>query len=78
MPLNRERTSIGTVKVTLADGVTEEFNIDSAEEEGEGAGEGVCEEGVGESVGLGCGVGVGSYTTFVQADFTGGIFIRLG
>lgn len=37
MPLNRERTSIGTVKVTLADGVTEEFNIDSAGEEPEGA-----------------------------------------
>ena len=26
----------------------------------------------------GCGVGVGSYIAFVQADFTGGIFIRLG
>ncbi|MEE9448605.1 MAG: hypothetical protein V3V72_01035 [Ignavibacteriaceae bacterium] len=26
----------------------------------------------------GCGVGVGSYTTFVQADFTGGIFVKLG
>jgi hypothetical protein len=26
----------------------------------------------------GCGASVGSYSTFVQADFTGGIFIRLG
>jgi len=39
MPLNRKRTSIGTVKVTQPDGLTEEFTIDSAEAEGEGAGE---------------------------------------
>jgi hypothetical protein len=26
----------------------------------------------------GCSVGVGSWATFLQADFTGGIFIRLG
>ena len=26
----------------------------------------------------GCSVGVGSWATFVQADFTGGIFVRLG
>jgi hypothetical protein len=35
MPLNEKRTSIGTVKVTNPDGVTEEFTIDG-EVEGEG------------------------------------------
>ncbi|RJX23479.1 MAG: cytochrome C [Desulfobulbus sp.] len=39
-PLNRKRTSIGTVKVTHPDGVTEEFVKEGAEpEEGETAGE---------------------------------------
>lgn len=37
MPLNKKRTAIGTVKVTLPDGLTEEFTIDSSSEEGEGA-----------------------------------------
>lgn len=32
-PLNRQRTSIGAVKVTLPDGVVEEFTIDGAEPE---------------------------------------------
>ncbi|GAB4337925.1 MAG: NapC/NirT family cytochrome c [Desulfobulbaceae bacterium] len=38
-PLNRKRTAIGTVKVTLPDGVTEEYTIDTPAEEGEGGGE---------------------------------------
>ena len=33
MPLNKKRTAIGTVRVTLPDGVTEEFNIEGAEAE---------------------------------------------
>jgi len=38
--LNEKRTDIGTVKVTLPDGVTEIYTIDGEEEEGETAGEG--------------------------------------
>lgn len=38
-PLNRKRTAIGTVRVTLPDGVTEEFTKDAEEASEEAAGE---------------------------------------
>lgn len=37
MPLNKKRTAIGTIRVSSPDGVTEEFNIEGAEEHAEGA-----------------------------------------